>query len=356
VRFRSLVPGRSYNCGLGTDDLSYCFVGDDVPTPNWGDRTWIAISDNHRAACGLDAIGDIYCGGAPMLVFGGGNLTSFSGSVPIFTGPEPSTYDNVCALDSDGFAYCRGFNGSGELGTGTTGPSVPELRPVFSPVPSGRPGVVVDLLIQERSATSVTLSWTQVDDGTGAPAWYRMKYAGPGIHWPSATVGCRRTMRGDAIGAAMSCTVEGLNPDTQYDFQLAAFRSVSGMWVSSTLSGVARGFTGTYVVDDLRVTERDFGWTSVVWTQVDDGTGNPARYRLKHASEIAPWRQATTACTVVGTSIGSSISCSIRSEDFYAPEETFEIRLMSYRVDENGVWQDARYSNLVVVEVEPFLR
>jgi hypothetical protein len=161
-------------------------------------------------------------------------------------------------------------------------------------------------------------------------------------------------MRGDEIGAVMSCTVEGLDPDTQYDFQLAAFRSVSGRWVSSTLSGVVRGFTGTYVVDDLRVTERDFGWTSVVWTQVDDGTGNPARYRLKHASEISPWRQATTACTVVGTSVGSSISCGIRSRDFYAPEETFEIRLMSFRV-ENGLWQDARYSNLVVVEDEPFL-
>jgi hypothetical protein len=299
--------------------------------------------------CTLDASGDIYCRGSA-----GEPPPTFEGEFASLSGNAGRPSHNLCALDRDGFAYCRGSNDNGQLGNGTT-TSSDDLTPVFPPQRSGAPGVVTDLRIVHGTATSVTLSWTQVDDGTGNPAWYRMKYAAPPIDWTRATVGCKRTMRGVAIGANMSCTVEGLAAGTEYDFQLAAFRSVNGVWVASTFSGVARGSTRSTHVDDMWVASREEGIMNVKWTEIDDGTGNPARYRLKHARDITNWREATTACTVVGHTIGREIRCEFWVGNHYDADETFEIQLMSYRVDSNGVWRDARYSNVVVVPTDPFL-
>jgi hypothetical protein len=350
VRFASLTTiVHSRSCGLGTDDVIYCWRNDANATPSrtWGDRTWVAISDD-SSLCALDADGDLYCGGTtPQLRAGGDNLTSFSRG--------GGSWAPMCAIDADGFAYCEGFNFSGELGNGSTENLNADFEPVFPPERSGAPRTVDDLRPVGQNTSSITLSWTQVDDGTGNPAWYRMKYSEGRMDWPSATVGCSRTMRGTAIGSTMSCTVTGLTPATEYEFQLMAFRSVDGVWVASTLSGITIGTTASTAVDDLSVAYREMGGARFVWTQIDDGTGNPARYRLKHASDITNWKDATTICTVVGTAVDEQIGCSFASGDFYADEETFEIQLMSYRVDANGVWRDAKYSNLVVVPDDPYL-
>lgn len=366
VRFESIVPGRARTCGLDNDGVAYCwglnlsiFPPRQEPTPVEGGHRFVELSDNGDS-CALDALGDIYCWEwadfEPQLVFAGGGFERISGGTGIDT-EGPFATDNVCALDASGFAYCRGLNNSGQLGNGTSGFGTGSVAftHVFLPAPPGAPGIVTDLAVTGVTASSLTAEWTQVDDGLGNPAWYRLKYAPSPLSWRTAAVACERTIRGDEVGARMSCVVDGLAPSSTYDFQLMSFRVEDGVWVDAAYSGVATSTTGSTMVDDLRVMERDDGETRVVWTQVDDGTGSPAWYRLKHDTEITRWRDATIACarTLEGDRIRAAMTCRF-SSDMYEDDETFEIQLMSFRVVD-GVWRDAVYSNLVVVPTEPFL-
>jgi uncharacterized membrane protein len=204
---------------------------------------------------------------------------------------------------------------------------------------------VSDLRSTAASGTTVTLTWTQVDDGTGSPASYRVKYATPPIDWRTATIGCTRTLPGTAIGQPMSCTVEGLAEGTDYEFQLMSFRTVDGVWVDARSSNVTAASTsgsGIGRVDDLSVTDVTESSITVHWTQIDDGTGNPARYRVKYAEPPISYPTATRSCTIRGEEIGAELSCTITGLD---SGTTYDVQLKSYRL-EDGLWVDAVVSNV----------
>ena len=78
------------------------------------------------------------------------------------------------------------------------------------------------------TSNTITLAFTEVNDGTGLPAKYDVRLASPTIGWgsaPSVTSGtCSDTLLGTAIGGTKTCTVSGLSPNTQYQFQLIAYR------------------------------------------------------------------------------------------------------------------------------------
>ncbi|HYU51490.1 MAG TPA: Ig-like domain-containing protein, partial [Gemmatimonadaceae bacterium] len=97
-----------------------------------------------------------------------------------------------------------------------------------TPPPATVPGTVSDLAVSAIANNSVTLSFTQVDDGTGKPANYDVRYAIAPISWGSAaatTSGtCTTPVVGTGIGSRLTCTVLGLSPSTNYNFQLVAFR------------------------------------------------------------------------------------------------------------------------------------
>ncbi len=113
-----------------------------------------------------------------------------------------------------------------------------------------RPGRVTDLSVSGATETSLTLSFTEVDDGIGAPADYVVRWQEAPLDWGLATHvtsgTCSTPMRGDRVGAIRSCTVTGLAADTKYQFQLVAFRGIfaSGM-VHGALSNEASGNTVT---------------------------------------------------------------------------------------------------------------
>lgn len=104
-------------------------------------------------------------------------------------------------------------------------------------------GEVVDLAVVDLTTTALTVAWTQVGDGTGDPAWYRVKYATPPIDWDLAATGCESTIRGDAVGEPISCVVDGLEPGTAYEVQLMSHRSQGGRWKGAVYSNVAEGRT-----------------------------------------------------------------------------------------------------------------
>src|SRR5256885_15964740 len=117
--------------------------------------------------------------------------------------------------------------------------------------PVSAPGTVSDLAVAGVSDPSVTLSFTEVTDGTGRPASYDVRYVpGPSLSWggstPSVSRGtCATSVAGTALGAARTCTVLGLAAATTYSFQLVAFRGALGTdAVFGALSNVTSGTTG----------------------------------------------------------------------------------------------------------------
>src|SRR5438270_415721 len=92
------------------------------------------------------------------------------------------------------------------------------------------PGMVSDLKVAGATDTAVTLSFTEVNDGSGRPATYDVRYvSGATLSWgastPSVTRGtCAMPLTGTGIGAKRSCTVLGLTAGTTYSFKLVAYR------------------------------------------------------------------------------------------------------------------------------------
>src|SRR5207253_2032196 len=113
----------------------------------------------------------------------------------------------------------------------------------------GQPGTVLNLAVASATDSSLTLSFTEVDDGTGQPASYDVRYAVGALSWgsaPSVTKDtCATPLAGSAIGNKRSCTVLGLTPATGYQFQLIPFRGTLNMGtaVFGSVSNVASGTT-----------------------------------------------------------------------------------------------------------------
>src|SRR6267143_2420055 len=108
-------------------------------------------------------------------------------------------------------------------GDRTVGPGQPTFLSTTS-----LPGTVTDLSVTAMTDTSVTLVFTELDDGTGTPASYDIRYAVGPLSWGSAASVSRGTCRtpaaGSAIGARRTCMLLELAADTGYQFQLVAFR------------------------------------------------------------------------------------------------------------------------------------
>lgn len=90
------------------------------------------------------------------------------------------------------------------------------------------PGTVHDLATTAVTDSSVTLSFTEVNDGTGQPAKYDVRYAAGALSWGGAKSVARGTcatpLRGAVVGAKRTCSVLGLASGTAHGFELVAFR------------------------------------------------------------------------------------------------------------------------------------
>ena len=114
------------------------------------------------------------------------------------------------------------------------GPTAPQMD-------GPRSTSVVDLSVASATDSSLTVRWTQVSDGAGEPADYRVKYAEQTIDWGTANTAC--TLSGNAIGVEMSCLITGLAPDSTYDVQLMSYRVVDGAWQDAAYSNITTGET-----------------------------------------------------------------------------------------------------------------
>ena len=159
---------------------------------------------------------------------------------------------------------------------------------------TGAPAQVTDLAATAMTDTSATLSFTEVDNGLGAPASYDIRVAPTPLVWggtaPSVKQGtCATPVAGTAIGAKRICTVLGLTTGTAYDFQLASYRGtlmVNAVFgpLSNVASGTARTpapppvTTAPGTVTDLQVASATATSVTLSFTEVTGGSGQPASY------------------------------------------------------------------------------
>src|SRR5881392_1261763 len=76
--------------------------------------------------------------------------------------------------------------------------------------PTTTPGTVNDLAVISVTANSLTVAFTEVNDGTGLPAKYDLRYAVGTIAWGSASVGTSTLLTGTVIGAKRVFTIPNL--------------------------------------------------------------------------------------------------------------------------------------------------
>jgi uncharacterized protein YjdB len=201
---------------------------------------------------------------------------------------------------------------------------------------SNTPGTVSDLSVSATSDVSATLAFTQVDDGTGHPASYDVRYKVAPMDWGTAnssTSGtCTTPLGGTKVGSVMSCTVTGLSPSTSYNFQLIALRGainsnakyggLSNLAAASTTATPTTPPVVTSVAVTPALTSVMVGATTPLQATVKDAQGNPM------SAQAVTWStsSATTATvdangvvtgvapgtvTIMATSSGKSGTSSI---------------------------------------------
>ena len=148
----------------------------------------------------------------------------------------------------------------------------------ISDVPPVNPGTVTDLAVVGVTDTAATLAFTEVNDGTGLPASYDVRYQVGTITWgvtaTSVTRGtCATPLAGTAIGAKRTCTVLGLTPATAYQFQLVAFRGTLNL---NAVFGGLSNITGATTAPSTTTTDSgpQPGPTSTILIQDGFESGN----------------------------------------------------------------------------------
>jgi uncharacterized protein YjdB len=229
----------------------------DPPPPPLGTLT-VSPSGHRFAAIGEELLLSVEARAADGQILGDAEVT------------WASSNSEVASVDSNGRVIARG------IGAAMIAASAVCCTSTFVPIdvdePSADPGRVTDLTATEVTTSTATLSFTQVDDGTGAPAQYLLRYRqAPYAHWGTANPveagSCAGSVAGTAVGQPLTCTVGGLEPGTSYGFQVIAFRGTfPGEAVFGELSDVTTA--STQAADDggpgsLTVTPSSHTFTAV---------------------------------------------------------------------------------------------
>lgn len=142
----SVSAGSNYSsCGVGTDAQAYCWglngtdgqLGDGTTSNSdepvavvGGPASWRSVRVGNTHACGVGTNDDAYCwgyNGSGQL--GDGTTATSLFAVEVAGGPAQwgevsAGADHTCGIGTDARAYCWGNNDTGELGDGTTDDTV----------------------------------------------------------------------------------------------------------------------------------------------------------------------------------------------------------------------------------------
>ena len=181
---------------------------------------------------------------------------------------------------------------------------------VVAPPPPPPPSAVTDVSISAVTDTTLTIRFTEVSDGLGAPANYLVRFALPPLTWATANNvsrgTCTGTIAGTATGAVRTCTIRGLVASTSYRVQAIAFRGSIGQGeVYGPLSNVASGTTAVAPVASVSITPTApsvvAGATTALTAVARDAAGNVLTGRPVSWSSTAPTVASVASSTPPST-------------------------------------------------------
>jgi len=218
-----------------------------------------------------------------------GQLTAVvkNGYGQVMTGAIVSWTSNdtaVVKVNASGVATGVGA-GSATINASSAGARGTASITVSSGPTATAPGTVSDLTTSAATDSSLSLSFTEVSDGTGAPASYEIRLAPGTITWgtaaPAVSGTCGTPLAGTSVGNKRTCTVGGLTAGTSYQFQIVAFRgTLNQNAVFGALSNVATAATvaqmvvGAVVVSPTAISG-SIGQTGQFTAAVTDPSGAP---------------------------------------------------------------------------------
>jgi len=189
------------------------------------------------------------------------NATTRSSSDSVLTGRSVVWSSSAPAIASvDAAGRVRGLApGSAVIRAVSEGVAGSADVDVSAAPPPPVPGTVTDLSIAAVSDTSVTVRFTEVGNGTGAPATYDIRYARSPITFATASTPARGTcsasFAGTGVGSVRTCTIRGLSSGTAYSTQLVAYRGTLGAGaVLGATSNVASATTTVPPVASVALT------------------------------------------------------------------------------------------------------
>ena len=94
------------------------------------------------------------------------------------------------------------------------------------------PEQVTDLTVVDRTDVTLTLNWTEVDDGFGNPSDYIARYRPvTTLAWTEITAGeCAAPIAGSVVGEVVACTLDGLEAETIYFVQVFVTKASDLIW------------------------------------------------------------------------------------------------------------------------------
>ena len=140
ITFASLTTGGSHSCGLTAAGATYCWgfnnsgqLGDSTTTDRWspvavkGGFSFASVVASGLSTCALTSNGATYCwGGANGIP---ATPVVFNDTIA-FASLGGSVGDHICAVNSSGKGYCWGNDVFGQLGDGMTGSVSPSPVPI----------------------------------------------------------------------------------------------------------------------------------------------------------------------------------------------------------------------------------
>jgi len=198
----------------------------------------------------------------------------------------------------------------------------------------GKPGAVTDLAVTSVSLSSVSISWTQVPDGTKNPAHYAVAFStsADSIDLSRGIAGLR-IVEGNKVGEKAEYMFDELRRGETYFVQVVAIRpvldSLPEMGIPSNRVSATTEVDPPDAVEDLAASPSGLSSAVIRWTEVDDGRGLPAAYVLASGTPPLSWESSLTSRTYLqGTSIGSIRSLVVSS---LSPGSQREFQLATVR-------------------------
>ena len=136
-----------------------------------------------------------------------------------------SEEEGIATIDDDGMAtgLAEGETMISAQYQGVDGATILTVEGTRNPL--SKPGEIQGLAVESVTEHTVTIRWTQVDDGGGGPAKYALRYGTPTISWGGA-YSTEVSVEGTDIGTPLEYTWTGLEEGTPHQFQIVAYRGI----------------------------------------------------------------------------------------------------------------------------------